>query len=614
MSHFALTCDPDPMRRGQFVSAARHALALLPGMEVQSVEAGCLAVVWSYGKNTPLSSESCPNAFSLLLGYALTEAGERLNASRILELWTAGSHELDTLDGYFLGVACNSDNALSVMCDPLGLFPVYYSVRGDVLVVGSSPACCVAHPSCPAVLDVRGLAGILLLNALVDERTLVQGVTRLRFGHCLDWDPEHGVREHEIFRLNCVDTWRHLSHEAVLECAEEMMRKSLQRHCPPGAETTLLLSGGLDSRVTAAFLSAEKISYKPFTWGRPDDFEMRAAQAVAEKLGLPLVTDDYEPSPEVFVELARRTAQWSAVPGASGDVGDEDGAKGLAATAPYFWSGMVIDMTVGGLHLYSPATPEDASETPVDYFFKSLNKRGVEPSVLKRLLRPVLAEADIDELVAGWKEALNSAAYSGNQKGFAASLFVRTRHALGSSLHRMSSQSWPLLPFLERQQIQFLFNVEHVHLHNRRLEMALLQKVNARLMDVPFDTNSFRFGRLQAKRCKERASWGLKMKERLMSHARRWYWELWKREDPRRYYRLYDLNAPRWHAVREAVEPLRVKASELFDPCELQAFLPPCDVPFRHAKPFEAGTSCRNVTGCLFWLKEHPQAFSQKKE
>jgi hypothetical protein len=547
------------------------------------------------------------------MGYALTEARERLNASRILELWKAGSHELDTLDGYFLGVACNSDNALSVMCDPLGLFPVYYSVRGDALIVGSSPACCLAHPSCPAVLDVRGLAGILLTNALVDGRTLVEGVTRLNFGHCLEWDLEHGIREREIFRLQRVDTWRDLSHEAVLECAEEMMRKSIQRHCPPGAETALLLSGGLDSRVTAAFLSDEKIAYKPFTWGRPDDFEMRAARAVADKLGLHLAVDDYELSPEAFVDLARRIAQWSAVPGGSGDLGDEEGSKGLAAIAPYFWSGFVIDMTVGGLHLYPPATPEDASEPLVDCFFKSLNKRGIEPSVIKRLLRPVLAEADIDALVAGWKEALSIAAYSGNQKGFAASFFVRTRHALGSALHRLSAHSWPLLPFLERRQMQFLFNLEHGYLHNRRLEMELLQKVNVRLLDVPFDTNSFRFGRLQAKRCKERASWGLKMKERLMSHARRWYWELWRREDPRRYYRLYDLNAPQWHAVREAVEPLRVKASGVFDPCELQSFLPPCDVPFSHAKPFEAGTSCKNVMGLLFWLEQHPQDFPRKK-
>ena len=614
MSHFALTCDPDPMRRGQFVSAARDVLALLPGREVQSAEVGCLAVVWSYGKNTPLSVESSPNVFSLLLGYALTEAGERLSASRILELWKAGNHELDTLDGYFLGVGCNSDNALSVICDPLGLFPVFYSVRGDVLVVGSSPACCLAHPACPASLDVRGLAGILLINGLMEGRTLVQGVTHLKFGHYLEWDPGHGVREREIFRLQRVDTWRNLSREAVLEYSEELMRKSIQRHCPPGQETALLLSGGLDSRVMAAFLSDEKISYKPFTWGRPDDFEMRAAQAVADKLGLSLTVDDYEPAPEALVKLTRQTAQWSAVPGGSGGFGEKpESDSKLAVTAPFFWSGFVFDLTLGGLCM--PPVPSK-SQPQIGFeaaLFHCENKWGIEPDVIKRLMRPVLAEADVDALVAEWKETHLLPEFSERQKGFFSFLLVRARYHLGSELHRLSTQSWPLLPFLERQQLQFLFNIEDAHLEKRRLEMNLLRKVNMHLLDAPFDTNSFRFGRLQAKKSNEYASWGLKVKDRLMSHALKWYWIVWKRSDPRRYYRLYDLNAPQWHAVREALEPLRVRASGLFDPCELQSFLPFCDIPFHHDKPFAEGKSCKNVMGLLFWLQQHPQAFPQEK-
>jgi hypothetical protein len=362
----------------------------------------------------------------------------------------------------------------------------------------------------------------------------------------------------------------------------------------------------------AAFLSDEKIAYKPFTWGRPYDFEMRAAQAVANKLGLPLAVDECELSPGTFVDLARQSAQWSAVPGAFGDSGDETGVQGLAATAPYFWSGYVFDMTLGGLRLYPPAKPEEASEPLADYYFKSLNEWGLAPSVLKRLLTPALAEADIDALVAGWKESYSIPAYTGTQNGFAATLLVRARYHLGLCLHQLSALSWPLLPFLERRQMQLLFNVEHVHLHDRRLEMDLLQKVNSRLMDVPFDTNSFRFSRFQAKRCR-RASWGVRMRDRLMGHMRRWYWRTWRREDPRRYYRLYDLNSSPWHAAREAAEASRVRAEEILDPAVLQEILPPCDVPFNHGKPFAEGTACRNLLGLMLWLEKNPQAFSQKK-
>ncbi len=613
MSHFSLTCDRDSIRRKQFLSAAQQTLALLPGVEVQTAEVGHLALAWSYGKNTPLSCTSRPDAFSLLCGYAVMESGERLNASRLLELWNVRGHELDTLDGYFWGAVRSPDGALSVMCDPLGLFPVYYSIRGDVLIVGSSPGCCLAHPSCPEVLDVRGLAGILLINGLMEERTLIEGVSRLKFGHRLEWDPEHGVFEREIFKLQREDTWQNMSHDAILKCAEEMMRKSVQRHCPPGAETALLLSGGLDSRLMAAFLSDEGVSYKPFTWGRPDDFEMRAARAVADKLGLSLIMDDHEPSHQAFVEAIRQVAHWIAVPCGSVAFSENEGNEStLAAVAPFFWSGFVFDLTLGGLCM--PPFPSQ-SQIPIDFetaLFQCENKWGIAPDVLKRLMRPVLAEADVEALVARWKETHRFSGFSERQKGFFSFLLVRARYHLGSELHRLSGQSWPLLPFLERQQLQFLFNLEDAHLEKRRLEMNLLRKVNVNLLDVPFDTNSFRFGRLQDKKSNATASWGLKLKDRLMSHVLKWYWRVWKRSDPRRYYRLYDLNAPQWHAVREAVEPLRVRASGVFDCCELQSFLPPCDVSFRHAKPFAEGASCKNVIGLLLWLEQHPQAFPQK--
>lgn len=615
MSHFALTCDTDPIRRGQFIAAAKQSLELLAGVEIQSAEVGRLAVVWSHGKNTPLSCTASPDAFSLLLGYALTDVGERLNATRLLELWKVRGGELDALDGYFLGVVRSPDGVLSVMCDPAGIFPVYYSMRGDVLIAGSSPAYCLAHPACPDALDVRGLAGILLINGLMEGRTLIEGVNRLQFGHRLEFSPERGVFEREIFKLQCEDTWQNISHDAILEYAEEMLRESIQRHCPPGAETALLLSGGLDSRLMAAFLSDEGVSYKPFTWGRPDDFELRAARAVVAKLGLPLVEDDCEPSCEASVELAQRMAQGYAVPSGSGGFGEKRGVdSALAVTAPFFWSGFVFDLTLGGLGMPSSS---DQSQAPIAFetaFFLGENKWGIALDGLKRLLSPVLTGADVDALVAGWKEAYRFPGLSERQKGFSAFLQVRARYHLGSVLHRLSEQSWPLLPFLERRQLQFLFNLEFVHLKRRRLEMGLLRKVNLHLLDAPFDTNSFRFGRLQAKKSNAYAPWGLKLKDRLMSHAARWYWQVWKRSDPRRYYRLYDFNSPQLHAVREAVEPLRVRTSGLFDPCVLQEFLPPCDVPIRHRQPFSEGTACRNLMGILFWLEQHPHGFPNRRE
>jgi hypothetical protein len=265
MSHFALTWDPDPARRALFLSAARTALASLPGMSVASAEKGPLALAWSYGPQTPLSVETAPDAFSLLMGYAVTEAGEHLDGRRQLELAVSNSPELDTLDGYFLSLLLTPAGGLTVRCDPLGLFPVYSSVRGEVLIVASNPGGCLAHPACPNRLDVRGLGGILLVNGLIEERTLIEGVGRLQAGHALEWRPGRGLHERELFTFTPEDTWIHRADEELLEISEQLIRESIRRHRPPGAATALLLSGGLDSRLMAASLSTEGVSYTPFT-------------------------------------------------------------------------------------------------------------------------------------------------------------------------------------------------------------------------------------------------------------------------------------------------------------------------------------------------------------
>ncbi|MEI6211400.1 MAG: asparagine synthase-related protein [bacterium] len=608
MSHFALTYDANPARRKQFLAAIRQTFAHLSGATVRVAETGSLAVAWTHWENTPWNCTDHPESFGLLLGYALTDADEQLDARRLLAAWCAQGGELGAFDGYFLGIASAPSGALSVMCDPLGLFPVYYTQKGDVLVAGSSPACCIAHPACPNVLDPLGLAGILLTHGLVEGRTLVDGVARLSMGHRLEWQPEGGVCEREIFRLQPEETWRDTSNEEILVRAAAMMRHSIRRHLPRAAETSLLLSGGLDSRLMAAVLSAEGVAYTPFTWGRRDDFEVRAARAVAEALRLTLTVDADDPSLEAAVALARQTAQGYAVPGGFGGMEAASGGDSkLARAAPYFWSGIIFDYTWGGLAARLFLLPTKPGERAVDAHFTSVNTWGIAPGVLARLLHPILPESAVEALICKWKASRDLPGLTSEQKGYMASLNGRTRFHLGDVLHRLSVHSWPLLPWIERQQLQFVFNLDARHVQNRQLEMELLLRVNPRLAAIPFDTNSFRFGASLAKKAKFQASWSRKLKDRLLGHVRRWYWQYIRRSDPRRYYRLFDLNAPPWRAVRAAAEPNRSRAAGILDPHVLAELLPPAGVPIRHNKPFAAGASLRNLIGVLFWLEQPPR-------
>jgi hypothetical protein len=335
---------------------------------------------------------------------------------------------------------------------------------------------------------------------------------------------------------------------------------------------------------------------------------MRAAKAVAERFGLSLAVEADTSSAEMSVLLAHQISKWYAVPGSALGLGENPyGEKtALANVAPYFWSGMVFDVTWGGMGI--PPSPSSA-QGPLSMeasIFKSHNRFGFSPAVVKQLLSPVLTASEVDDLVAQERKAYSLPGLSDRQKGYIGVLRSRGRFHLGATLHRLSAQSWPLLPFLERRQLQFLFNLTSAQIKHRQLEINLLRLFSPQLQEIPFDTNSFRFGRDQFKSNTRYASWHQRTMTRLKGHLLRAYWKHWKHDDPRRYYRLYDPNTPPWQAIREAVEPLRPLACDLFDRAFFQALLPPCEIPFRFDNPFMEGIPRWNLVGLLLWLEQHP--------
>ena len=87
----------------------------------------------------------------------------------------------------------------------------------------------------------------------------------------------------------------------------------------------------------------------------------------------------------------------------------------------------------------------------------------------------------------------------------------------------------------------------------------------------------------------------------LKYRGRRWYWQHWRRAEPRRYYRLYDLNTPCWQAVRAAAEASRSSAYEWLDRATFDDLLPPPNVKIEYRDPFAEGAARRTLLGLLLW-------------
>lgn len=598
MANLAFAVDPDPHQRQRFLRAARQRSGALSGLQIKHAEVGDLAVVWGCTNTAPHSCCQTPDGLALLLGYAIADNGDRWDASRLLARWVSAAAPMPAFDGYYAAVVYQAGRGLTLLGDPLGLFPLYRNEAGDVLIAGSSPEWCAAHPDLQLTLNPAGLAGILLTNGLVANRPLMAGLKRLAAGHRLEWTASGGAREVETFQLRADETGRHASFRELCEHVDGEIRRAIQRHRPPGATTSLLLSGGLDSRLLAGYLSEEQVACSAMAWGRESDFEVQAATAVAASLGLLLTREPREPDAAEFVNAACRSASWEQLSGGFG--GHEAWLEGgiVARTAPYFWSGFAMDEVLGGFAAGAGRDPK-TNAWGFEFFLRKLNRWGLAPAVLKRLLRPSATDDLVDELIAAWRCDFERAGLSVAQQGIRAKLDSRVRFHIGAIVHRLSFSSWPLLPILDRRLLQLLFNLDVDALLDRRLETALLDSRYPQLARIPFDTNSFRFSAFRVKSGRPSASLAIRAVDWLKYRGRRWYWQHWRRAEPRRYYRLYDLNTPCWQAVREAAEPFRNSACERLDPETFDDLLPPPQVRIEYRDPFGEGAPRRTLLGLL---------------
>ena len=181
----------------------------------------------------------------------LEAKGHRFRTNCDTEVVLRGFLEWDTqcferLHGMF-GVALwnERDQRLVLARDRVGIKPLYYSRAGQNLLFGSELKAILGHPDAPRNLDLAALQDYLSLNYVPGEKTLIEGIEKLRPGHLLEW--RHGkvqvrpywqIRFAPDFSLNLEDAKRQL---------DSLLRQSVREHLLSDVPLGVWASGGLDS-------------------------------------------------------------------------------------------------------------------------------------------------------------------------------------------------------------------------------------------------------------------------------------------------------------------------------------------------------------------------------
>jgi asparagine synthase (glutamine-hydrolysing) len=579
------------------VASARRLLAEMPGAILGEAHAGNVSVVWAAGASAPIDVHRTSSQLGVIVGYAVDDAGQHVGAHQLTSDWLHIEAGLQTYDGYYVGIAFDENAGLSIGADALGLFPLYYAEPCDgVLVVSTAPRALSCHSGFVRRIDRFALAGILMTNGMVDNRPLLAGTRRLALGHRLRARPGATVREVEVFRViepsaaprETMDEMRvRISHE--LSC-------TITRHRPAGDDTLLMLSGGLDSRLIAGCLAELGIPTRAVSLGQRADHEIRAAEAVARCLRMPYENVRAESEPPAFVLEVRRSARLSGLSAApSGD----DLATGLGAAATraqYAWSGVPFDW------LFEPVSRHSGFDIgrgtwSFNEMVGHMNAWGIPLAHLSKLLG-----GDGPDLCAEVMRSIERRCTSGplpiDRQSALLKWEQRVRSHLAHTLHRISFVAWPLMVATDRRLFSALYWLPHEAYPGRRLEKDILLAHRPDLAAIGLDANSFRFdplggvgdGRLR------------RMAKSLVRRARRAIQPFAPSLDTRRYERLFNVDHPRWIAVRQDAERLRPAVEQILDPAALAQVWPGPRRRLRSRKPIEHGAAIRLLVGLAYAL------------
>jgi asparagine synthase (glutamine-hydrolysing) len=311
MANFVVVVDHDSERRARFIEAIEPLLPPVEGLNIGRCAKGDFCAIWAASEKAPKSQVADDTGAAVIWGEAIGEPGpKRITARELRQLWNSPQGCVQgVFDGFYAAVLYDQRFGIIAGADLLGIFPIYYYGTDDVLLIGSSPELFRHHPAFRMEFNPRGLVGILLTIHIFEGDTLLRGVRRLGAGHALVCRLGECPKEVRQYKLPVSDKYFDLPFSAHVTMLDGVLNETITRHVHAGKRHSLLLSGGLDSRMLGGLLKRNGFDdITALTLGLPSDIEMKCAIPVAHTLGFKHHAVDI--SYDGYPEYANLVVRW----------------------------------------------------------------------------------------------------------------------------------------------------------------------------------------------------------------------------------------------------------------------------------------------------------------
>lgn len=599
MANFIVVVDPDIERRSQFINYIEPLLPPVDGLITHSCTIGNFHASWAANKSAPVSWVADAEGAAVIWGDAISpHQSHPLDSEALRLLWKESSPKgLPAFDGFYAAVAYHPDLGLTVSADHLGLFPIYYYINSDLILIASTPELFKYHPLFYSTFNPEGLVGILLTNCLFEGKTLWKNVQRLAATHALIWKPgttTQQVQQHKLLDESLFKFDYSLSFAEQLDILEQALDQSLIRQVIDSKQSGLLLSGGLDSRMLAGFLHRQGIKPATLSLGKRSDIEIECALSVVRQLGLKnsiVAIDENQ-----YSSYANSLVKWEHLTNGFNWVMNWGLEPHLSNFTPKVINGYLIDLVLGGKIPYALASDNLSFEN----FFQGMNAWGLSTQLLEKLLRKEVFGELVEKTIAQMREVYNSYSDLEFRKAWYFEIYHRQRFHVGSAGWQLCFGSWPIIPILDRQLLAVTAALPEETIAKRKAQIELVCTRFPKLAQLPLDRNSFNVEPLSPSKSRKQLA-------RLFNLQRRWRQRQQRLGYERRYYyRIYDINNAGWQGIRQQAEPYREKILHLVNPEVLNELLPAPNLPVQSSKDSIVGVSgIKALLGLMLWSKDN---------
>jgi len=602
MANFIVVVDADEKRRTIFLNQIKPNLSPVDGLIQNECISGDFHSVWAATTKAPISFFSNEKEASIIWGDAFYgNEHERIDAEKIRGMWNnRGDNQPPAFDGFYAGLTYSRKYGIIAGADLLGIFPVYYYTKGDVLLLGSSSELFKFHPVFEKEFNPIGLVSILISMHIFNGETLLKGVKRLESGRLLVWQTGSVPKEILQYDFPVSKKYFSLPFSNHVDILDKAIDEAITYNISSGTTYNLMLSGGLDSRMLAGYLKAKNADVEALTLGEHKDLEVKCASKVAQNLSfrhqvIEIASNQYP----LFAELQSR---W------------EHGANGfntihswgihpyLRNSADRVFTGYTLDAVIGTRYINWALSPS-SNTMSFESFFNSINAYGIRIDLLKELLRKEVFGDAIEEMKSRIQKVYEGYSDIESQRAWCFNLYHRQRYHVGPILWRLSFGAWPVSPIFDRNVLESAGAMPAATIADRRAQQEIVCKRFPNLAALPLDRNNYNTEPLHP-RLRHLLTKHLKYR---IGPLNRMYSFLKKKEniERRRYYRIYDINGPGWLAVRHQAESYRENVFHFFNKDILKEILPAPNVKLNLKDEINDASGIKSLLGFMLLTKDH---------